>query len=357
MKKYFIFKDSNSHEFWNIQTEGTSLTVHYGKIDSAGQSEKKNFDSEAICTEEADKLILAKQEKGYEEVSKDESAKAKIEVRKFFLSGDEIYDEGRDCAYLVEKILKDEHLAELKYLTIGCFGGWEDGCQPILNMIAENKEKFQQAEYLFVGDMDYEECEVSWIIQGNYEKIYDALPNLKTLKIKGSNDLSLGKLKHDKLEHLEIICGGLGQDVIKEISKGELPNLKTLILYMGVEDYGYDGTADDLKPLMSKELFPNLSHLGLVDSEEQDEITKLVLESDILPQLSVLQLCYGTLSDAGGQMILDGEDKISHLKLLDLEHHYMSEGMMKNLEKLPVSVNLADAKGEDDEYRYPMLTE
>lgn len=38
--------------------------------------------------------------------------------------------------------------------------------------------------------MDFEECEVSWIVQGNYEKFLKAFPNLKSLKIKGSAELS-----------------------------------------------------------------------------------------------------------------------------------------------------------------------
>lgn len=278
-------------------------------------------------------------------------------MRKYFLSGDEIYDEGRDSNYLVEKILNDSGLEGLKDMTIGCFGEWDESCQPILDMIVENKERFEQLEHLFIGDMDYEECEVSWINQGNYERLYAALPNLKTLKIKGSNQLKLGKLEHDKLEHLEIICGGLGKSVLKEISDSRLPNLKTLVLYLGVDNYGFDGSLEDLRPVLHKRLFPKLTHLGLVNSEEQDEVTKLVLESDILPQLSVLQLSYGTLSDAGGQRILDAAGKTAHLKLLDLEHHYMSEPMIEKLKALPIDVNLDDAMGEDDEYPYPILTE
>ncbi|WP_243116548.1 hypothetical protein [Marinisporobacter balticus] len=75
---------------------------------------------------------------------------------------------------------------------------------PILDELVANNEKVAHIESLYVGDMTYEECEVSWIEQGNYSELIAALPNLKHLTIKGSNGLSLTNLNHQKLESLEI---------------------------------------------------------------------------------------------------------------------------------------------------------
>ena len=36
--------------------------------------------------------------------------------------------------------------------------------------------------------MEYDECEVSWIEQGDYSKLWEAMPQLKQLGIKGSID-------------------------------------------------------------------------------------------------------------------------------------------------------------------------
>ena len=55
----------------------------------------------------------------------------------------------------------------------------------------EHKEKFQNIKSLFVGDMEMEECEVSWIEQADYSKIWEALPKLEKLTIKGSTGLKL----------------------------------------------------------------------------------------------------------------------------------------------------------------------
>ena len=67
----------------------------------------------------------------------------------------------------------------------------------------ENKVKFEHIKSLFIGDMDCEDCEVSWIMQGNYNGLLQALPNLEALTIKGSVNLRLGKLESKNLKHLE----------------------------------------------------------------------------------------------------------------------------------------------------------
>lgn len=53
-------------------------------------------------------------------------------------------------------------------------------------MFVEHAERFAHLESLFVGDMESEECEISWIKQGDYSRLYAALPNLKKLTIKGA---------------------------------------------------------------------------------------------------------------------------------------------------------------------------
>ena len=77
-------------------------------------------------------------------------------------------------------------------------------------------------------------------MQGNYSKLWAALPNLRALTVKGSTELELGEIVHEGLEELTVICGGLGNDVIASIQNAKLPNLKKLLLYIGIEDYGWD---------------------------------------------------------------------------------------------------------------------
>ena len=71
--------------------------------------------------------------------------------------------------------------------------------------------------------------------------VLDAMPLLNNLKIKGTNNLSIGKKPRPNLKSLEIISGGLPDSVVEDILGSDLPNLEKLVLYVGVEDYGFDG--------------------------------------------------------------------------------------------------------------------
>lgn len=70
----FQFSDAKSHKFWNIDVQGNSFTVTYGKIGTAGQSQTKSFKDNATAQAEADKLIKEKTKKGYTETTPKASA-------------------------------------------------------------------------------------------------------------------------------------------------------------------------------------------------------------------------------------------------------------------------------------------
>ena len=102
--------------------------------------------------------------------------------------------------------------------------------------------------------------------------------------------------------------------------------------------------------------------MGLTDSEIQDEITEAVFDSKYIDRITTLDLSMGSLTDKGGQILLDKIPEYPNIKQLELEYHYMSDEMMEKLEALPgVQVNVEDQQEADDYdgelYFYPMLTE
>lgn len=274
------------------------------------------------------------------------------------------YDESldEDVGSLVNEILDDPEFPELTELIIGNWNNaWEDDCQGILDAIVKHAEKFSHIESLFVGDMESEECEVSWILQGNYSDLWAALPNLKALTIKGSQDLELGEICHENLESLTIICGGLPSDVLESIGRAKLPNLKKLCLYIGVEDYGFDGDADTVRKMLDEADFPSLTYLGITDSEIQDELTEVVLNSKFMSQIHTLDLSDGTLSDKGGEMLVKAIPQYPNIQVLDLHHHFMTDDMVKQLQALSVELDVSEQE-EPDNYRgeiwmYASMTE
>ncbi len=275
----------------------------------------------------------------------------------------EDYDQGLGAGDLLKTILEDKEFQGQTELVIGNWGSiLDEGCQTLIDGIVENKDYFSKVEKLFIGDMTYEECEVSWIIQGNYSKLWEAMPQLKELIIKGSNDLQLGEICHEGLESLTIICGGLHKSVIQSVQEAKLPNLKKLILYIGIDEYGFDGDINTIKELLSKSDFPSLLYLGIVDSEIQDEITNEVLKSKYISQISTLDLSMGSLTDKGGEMLLEKIPVLPNIKRLDLHYHFLSEDMEKQLSALPIEVDISE---RNEPWRYkdgqviynPMLTE
>lgn len=282
--------------------------------------------------------------------------------KKFFYEWEQFEDGGKDAGTMVEDILADPETPELEEIVIGCWGeSWDNSAQAIIDGLVENKDKLGKVKSLFVGDMDYEECEVSWIEQADYSALWAAFPQLEKLTIKGSSNLSLGEIEHAGLKHLEIICGGLPKEVIQSIEKAKLPELETLSLYIGVEDYGFDGNKDDIQKMLTNSEFPKLKELGILDSEMQDELAEIVCGCKYMGQIETLDLSCGTLTDQGGAVLLEQLPKYGNIKKVNLEYHYMSDKMVDQLEKLPMEVDASDPQEEDEYdgeiYRYPMLTE
>lgn len=270
--------------------------------------------------------------------------------KKYFYEYEQYEEGGRGAETLVSDILADPEFKDLTEVVIGCWGdAWEDSVQAVIDGIISHAEEFSHITSLFFGDMDYEECEVSWIIQGNYSGLWAAMPQLKELTIKGSTDLVLGPISHENLESLTIICGGLPSSVIKEVEQAALPNLKKLLLYMGSDNYGYDGDCDSLRSFLNTMNFPKLAYLGIVDSEMQDELSGVVLESRYMNQIETLDLSCGTLTDKTGELLLEKLPAFPNIKKLDVHYHYLSDAMIKKLSDLPIETDLSE-KNEPENY-------
>ena len=79
MKRRFIYQDAKSDKFWDIEFEGTTQTVIYGKTGTAGREAVKEFATAEECTKESEKLIAQKLKKGYTELAEGEAAPEKRE--------------------------------------------------------------------------------------------------------------------------------------------------------------------------------------------------------------------------------------------------------------------------------------
>jgi uncharacterized protein (TIGR02996 family) len=65
----FKYSDDKSYKFWKIELEGSSYTVHFGRIGTKGQSKTKGFPSPQAAQKAYDKIIAEKLAEGYVETT------------------------------------------------------------------------------------------------------------------------------------------------------------------------------------------------------------------------------------------------------------------------------------------------
>lgn len=261
-----------------------------------------------------------------------------------------------DVTAVLDALIQDPKAGSLTELIIGMYtSDYGESLDSTIKKLAELKTVFTNLKALFIGDITYEECEISWIKQGDIAPVLQAYPNLEYLQIRGGDGLSFSNLQHDKLTTLIIESGGLPPNVVYEVNNARLPNLQRLDLWLGSDNYGFDSTVEDFANILSGKQFPQLTHLGLMDSEIQDEIAIAVSNAPVLQQLKVLDLSMGTLTDRGGTVLFNspGVRKLQHL---NLRHHYLTDSVMEQLRSLGISINLDDQEG-DEEDRYAEVTE
>jgi hypothetical protein len=252
--------------------------------------------------------------------------------------------------------LSDVGADRIRALVIGYWGEAYSSPAPI-DLLVRSAERLTSLQALFVGEMTFEECEISWIQLGDVTPLLAAYPGLKTLRVRGSTGLQLTPSRHTALRELAFESGALPRDVVRAVGACDLPALQHLELWLGDSNYGDIAQIDDLAGVLGGERFPQLLYLGLRDAELADEVAAAVVASPVLASLEELDLSLGALSDEGGEALLAGS--LTHLRRLNLSHHYLSTHMMERLAAaLPdVDVDLANPQEEDEYGRYVAVSE
>lgn len=252
---------------------------------------------------------------------------------------------------------------------------WEDDyseLRPVLELILADAERLPALRALFLADVTGEECEISWLPLTDVTPVLETFPLLEELWVRGGDSQGLGEeplalrpVRHEALRVLRFESGGLPGQVVRAVGACELPALEHLDLWLGVSAYGGDSTVADLAPLLADgDRFPALRHLGLQDSELQDEIAAAVAAAPVVARLESLSLSMGTLTDAGAEALLHGQP-LTHLKRLDLHHHFLSDAMTGRLRTAFASagteVDLSESqtphRWREEEWRYVAVSE
>ncbi|MFF8553726.1 STM4015 family protein [Streptomyces sp. NPDC015501] len=275
-------------------------------------------------------------------------------------------DEDEDFAPLWEQFLETVDTTRVRALVIGPW--WEEDYTPfapVMELIVAHADRFPALRGLFLADVVGEECEVSWLRMCDVTPALEAFPLLEEFAVRGCGreGLALRPLRHTALKSLRFESGGLPGGLVRAVTASELPALERLELWFGSSWYGGDATIEDIRPILAGGLFPRLRHLGLQNSEIQDEIAAAVGSAPVVARLEVLALSMGTLSDAGGEALLNGQP-LNHLALLDLRHHYLTAPVVERIRTAcaPAVVEAGEAEEEygdpdDEPERYVAVSE
>jgi hypothetical protein len=246
---------------------------------------------------------------------------------------------------LLDHFLSEHGGKELTALVVGAWSRDDmlGDATDLVEALVANRGRMPDLRALFFGDITYDECEISWLNPGDLSPLLPAFPKLEEFRIRGVGRLTFGRLKQSKLRSFAIESGGLPPELLQEVWGAELPNLEHLELWLGSPNYGGISDTAPLEPLLSGKHFRKLKYLGLRNSEIADAVASAAAEAPILARLSELDLSLGNLGDAGAEALLKSS-AIRKLKTLNLHHHFISAPFVNELKKLPLEVDVSDAK-------------
>lgn len=267
----------------------------------------------------------------------------------------ESYEAEESQAEVLDSFLAQVDPQTLEALVIGAWSeASSDGPQGYLEGLIARRLPALKA--LFVGDMTFEDSEMSWIIQSDYAPLLAAYPNLEVLRIRGTTQLALPKLALPKLRELAIESGGLPSALVATIADSSLPALKKLELWLGDDGYGFDGDLATYQQLLARIQPQRLEYLGLRNSQISDQLAVWLAQQSWLGSLHTLDLSMGTLGDDGAKALL-ASPYLRGLKVLDVRHHYISDAVVAKLKTLPLTLEIDEAEDTDDGDRYVQVSE
>jgi hypothetical protein len=188
-------------------------------------------------------------------------------------------------------------------------------------------------------------------LQSNASPLLAAFPKLESIRIRGGSGLSFSRIEHHSLRELSIETGGLSSSTIREVFQCNFPELAHLELQLGDDSYGFDGSVEDLQPLLAGKLFPKLQFLGLMNSVIANDIAAVLVNSPIASRVEEIDLSLGNL-DAEGLESLKGLAEYRNLRSLNISHHYAPPKKVDELvSALPFNVIAGDPQEPEDEWR------
>lgn len=237
---------------------------------------------------------------------------------------------------MVVELLHHPSARLLDELTIGALGpieryDYEDVIRAIARIAPPS------IRTLFVGDFAEEHTELGFAHLGDVGGL-GRLQRLQNLRLRGAQP-QLGELRLSALRRFALETQELTSADARKLAAADWPNLTEFSI--GVKHGPID--ADALAAVLAKKL----SSLSLRGTEGSADLLAALIRAPALASLSTLDLSGGDLADENLSALLDASDRLGHLKLLNLEGHFLSEEGVAALQQLgPAEVRLAGQRSK-----------
>ncbi|MGW0964990.1 STM4015 family protein [Streptomyces sp. NPDC002516] len=238
-------------------------------------------------------------------------------------------------------------------LIVGAWSeAYDSSPSAVITALVAARDRLPALRGLFLADIVVEECEISWIVQGDVSPLLEAFPGLEEFGVRGGNGLVFPALRHERLRTLTVETGGMPVEAVRGVAGSDLPALEALDLWLGTSEYGGDADVADLEPFFAGTRLPSLTRLGLRNSEIQDDICTALASAPVVARLTHLDVSMGVLTDDGATALLSGQP-LTHLTELDLHHNYLGadvrKRLLETLEPAGVTVRADQDDAESDE--------
>ncbi|MEV6750925.1 STM4015 family protein [Streptomyces sp. NPDC051214] len=252
------------------------------------------------------------------------------------------------CARFTEAV----DIARVRAIIVGAWSDADEhGPGEVIAALVGASERMPALRALFLGDIDSDECEISYIKQSCVTPLLDAFPELEEFAVRGSAGLAFPAVRHARLRSLTCETGGLPAKVVRGIAASDLPALEQLNLWLGTPEFGCDATVSDLEPFFTGARLPRLRQLALSHSGIQDEIAAAMASAPVVARLEGLDLSMGTLRDTGASALLTGQP-LTHLKKFDAHHNFLSEALRTRLRESLEAAGVEVDVSADDVWEY-----
>jgi len=188
---------------------------------------------------------------------------------------------------------------------------------------------------------------------GDVSMIARAFPALQALGLR-SGEFTVGPLDLPALKDLQIETCCLSKERLRAVTHAQLPSLERLELWFGSSSAGCDVGVEHLARILDGGSFRSVKHLGLRNAELTDALCEAMPDAGILPQLEVLDLSMGMMTDRGARALTKRAGAFAHLASLNVDDNCLTEAGKAML--LTLGCPIEWGRQKDPKAGYPAVT-